>query len=339
MEVIQRYIGGIIDTNCCNLSCDYCYLKLQGYQGKGCTFKYDIQHIKKAMTKERWGICYISLTGNGETLIDRRVVDLTRALLENGHYINILNNGTMTENFKYMRETFTREQAERTMISFSFHYHELKRRNIMDEFFDNIRAMKESGFTIFISLTLADEYLPILDEIKQKCFDEIGIIPQVGVARDERDRTTQRVFSSLPEDEYWKVGATFDSPFFSVQKRLYKENCAEEYCYAGELGVLLNFSTGIMKQCLYNEVYCDVFYDIEKPIPFKRVGYSCDAPWCSCCALQIFGMIPGKDFPYFSEVFNGDRRRFASEKMLGALSTKLADEYLKQAKNEETRHE
>ena len=90
-----------------------------------------------------------------------------------------------------------------------------------------------------------------------------------------------------------------------------------------------NFSTGYMKQCLCNGIGYNVFEHADEPISFKRVGPNCKAPWCYNPALQIFGMIPGKDYPFFSDIFAGDRRGCTSQKMIDAFDIKLADEFLK----------
>lgn len=331
MGKIQRYINGLVATNECNLDCNYCYLKLQNYglEQKTCEHKYDIAYIKRAMSVERWGICYISLCGKGETLIDKWVVDLACALLEAGHYINIINNGTMTQNLKYMRESFSHEQAERTMLTFSFHYTEMKRKNILEEYLNNVKTMKENGFTVYIHLTLADEYIPYLNEIKELCIEKTGIVPQLGIVRDESDRTKEEVLTKESMERYFKLAEPFHSPYFELSRRLYEDQCVTKYCYAGELGVLLDFSTGYMKQCLCNNVGYNVFEHIDRPVSFSRVGLGCEAPWCYNPALQIFGLIPGQDYPYFSDIFAGERKDCTSEIMIDALDTKLADDYVK----------
>lgn len=330
MSKIQMYINGLVDTNSCNLECSYCYLKLQGYgvPSKPCSYRYDIPLIRKAMSKSRWGTCYISLTGKGETLIDKWVIDLGRALLEEGHYINFINNGTMTENLRYMRETYTHELAQKTMLTFSLHYNEMKRKNLLDDYFENVRSMKKSGFTVYMHLTLADEYIPYLDEIRERCLNEVGILPQAGIVRDETDRTTEEALTQQTIERYYELAASFHSPYFELSKQLYEEKCNGQYCYAGELGVLINFSTGHMKQCLCNEYGYNIFENPDEPVALERVGSTCKAPWCYNPALQIFGMIPGKDYPLFSAIFAGERRSFTSDVMIEALDVKLADEFI-----------
>lgn len=334
MSAIERYVQGTIYTRGCNLNCSYCYLKLQEKVQRGTHPGFSLSDIRKAMSKERWGVCYIALAGDGETLIDRSTVDLCHVLSENGHYLNVINNGTMTEHLRYMNEIFTPEQKERTMLTFSLHYLELKRRSLLDTYFSNFRSMREAGFTVYPHMVLADDYLPVIDEIKQHCIEELGILPQIGIVRDERKNQGERIYSSFSREDYFRIADSFESPYFELQKKLYEENCAREYCYAGELGVLLNFTTGKMRQCVCNPETVQVFQNPSAPVPFHRVGNSCMSPWCFCSSLQIFGMVPGKPYPTYSDMYTGERRKYASGRMLDALSTKLADEYVKMHGNE-----
>lgn len=326
MEKIERYVQGTIHTNGCNLECSYCYLKLQGNKAHGADFAYDLEHMRKAMSKERFGCCFISLTGDGETLMDVRVVELARMLLEEGHFLNIINNGTVTKNLKYMAESFSEDQRHRTMLTFSLHYNELKRKNLLDLYFENVRMMRDAGFTIYLHLVLADEYIAIADEIRDRCMKELGVWPQIGIVRAEQDENDRSVFSGLSEEEYFAAAERFESPYFELQRALYKDRCVDEYCYAGDLGVLLNFSTGYMNQCMCNyEEYYNVFENLNERVRFKRVGNNCKAPWCFCAPFQILGMQPGKQYKSYSDIYAGERAQLASKEMLYALDVKLAD--------------
>lgn len=53
-----------------------------------------------ALTKERLGgVCYFSICGAGETLIPKYITDITFNLLNQGHYVNLTTNGTITNRF------------------------------------------------------------------------------------------------------------------------------------------------------------------------------------------------------------------------------------------------
>lgn len=326
---IQRYVQGTFNTFGCNLNCSYCYLKMKRIYNIGQSFPYGIEYTAKAMSADRWGICYISLTGDGETLLSEEAVDLAYYLLKEGHYLNIINNGTQTHSLEYMCKLLDEESVSRLMLTFSFHYLELKRKNLLDRFFSNIRMMRNKGFTVYIHMVLCDEYFPDCEQIKKRCIEEVGILPQLGMIRNESDKDDERRLTSYTEEEYYKMADSFHSPYFEMQKSLYKENCSKEYCYAGRLGVLLNFTTGIMRQCVANDRPVQVFEDIEKEIAFEEVGLHCNSPWCYCSTFQIFGMIAGKDYPTYCMIFENGTNQYISQNMKYALDVKLADEYIR----------
>ena len=99
MAKIKRCIEVSFDCPC-NLACSYCYLPMRNngntpdYYGKNNYKKilqeYDTEHIGKVMSKRRLGgACFINITGGGETLIYEDVVDITRELLTQGHYLRL----------------------------------------------------------------------------------------------------------------------------------------------------------------------------------------------------------------------------------------------------------
>lgn len=325
---IQRYVQGTFNTFGCNLNCSYCYLKLKGLSNIGESFPYKEEHIARAMSVKRWGVCYISLTGDGETLLSEKTVNLAHLLLKEGHYLNIINNGTQKHSLEYMCSLFDEDCRARTMLTFSLHYLELKSKGLLDLFFENIRMMRDKGFTVYIHMVLCDEYIPHIEEIKELCLRQVGFLPQLGMIRNETSRDDERRMSDYSQEEYYRAADAFHSPYFEMQKRLYEENCAGDYCYAGRLGVLLNFTTGVMRQCVANDRPVNVFDDIDSEIPFEEVGKGCRSPWCYCSTFQIFGMIPGKDYPSYRRIFEGGGNPYLSDSMKNALSVKLSEDYL-----------
>ena len=327
-EKIERYIQGAVLTNGCNLACDYCYLKLQGHKNKGCQFVYSFDVIEKAMSKDRWGVSLISLTGDGETLLDRNVVELANILLNNGHFLNIVNNGTQTNNLRYFINSVDADKRQKVMFTFSLHYIELKRRGLLDTYFNNIKMVRNAGCSIFIHLVLAEQYLKMLDEIKTACMSYIGALPHVGLVRDESDMQSRKLAVKMNEDDFFEIGHSFNSSFFGIQEYLYKKGKIKDYCYAGQLGILLNFSSGNARQCMCNTKGYNVFEKPNEPIRFEAVGHNCSAPWCFCDAFQILGMIPQLGLSGYADAFNGNRKDWATDYMKEALNVKLADDFL-----------
>lgn len=53
------------------------------------------------MSKERLGgPCMMNLCAVGETLLAPYLLDLTNAMLDNGHYVTIVTNGSLTNKIK-----------------------------------------------------------------------------------------------------------------------------------------------------------------------------------------------------------------------------------------------
>ena len=96
---MKRSIDLHIPVTTCTLHCPYCYVYHRGlFKEKLPTkFKYSPEVVKKALSKERLGgVCLINMTADGETLLPPQIIDYIRVLLENGHYIAIVTNGTIT---------------------------------------------------------------------------------------------------------------------------------------------------------------------------------------------------------------------------------------------------
>lgn len=128
--------------------------------------KYSPEQIAKAMKKERWGgVCYFSICGSGETTAQVGIEFIIRAILENGHYVNITTNGTLTKRIQDILNA-NKEYTPYLHFSFSFHYLELKRLNLMECFFKNIDLVRKSGASFLVQINLCDEYIPYLEDKK-----------------------------------------------------------------------------------------------------------------------------------------------------------------------------
>ena len=321
---MNRYIMGSIDTFGCNLKCTYCfYNQVTGYEHKKQTFRYSIEQMKQAMTTERLGgVCHISLCGDGETLLDYQVVELAKALLENGHVISIVTNGTLSVRLQELCELLTENEKKRCMIVFSLHYLELVRLNKLNEYFSNMRFMHENGFSVRSSLVLCDEYIECIEEIKKVCMENLGFLPRVSVVRDQND--DQKIMTKYDIEEYKKIGREFNSPAFdfSFEMSNKKQN---GFCYAGIWTFNLNFSTGIMRQCLGNSMPQNIFENPSEPIQFIPVGNSCKMPWCVCYQFQNYGVIPEESYPDERAMFSEESQKWVSDEIWEYTSGKLTE--------------
>ena len=129
----KKMIMCLIPNNKCDLKCSYCYIsQLPEWMKSGDKFTYDVNYIAKCLSKKRLGgECLINLTGEGETMLQKDIVELCRLLLEEGHYIELVTNLTITkvvDDFLKLPSNLL-EQLE---FKISFHYNELKRINLMN---------------------------------------------------------------------------------------------------------------------------------------------------------------------------------------------------------------
>jgi pyruvate-formate lyase-activating enzyme len=127
--------------------------------------KYSPEDVKKALSKKRLGgICLINICAGGETLLCKEVVDYTRVLLEEGHYVMIVTNATITDKMKKIA-AFPSELLNRLFFKMSYHYVELKKRDLLSVFFENIRMLRDAGASFTLEVTPYDDLVPYIDEL------------------------------------------------------------------------------------------------------------------------------------------------------------------------------
>ena len=136
---IKRMIAINVPIKNCNLKCHYCYISAQKQVESGAAiFKYSPDYVAKCLSQKRLGgPCIINLTGGGETLIPKEMPAYIKAFLEQGHYLEVVTNGTITKRFEEIAK-FSKELLLRLEFKFSLHYLELKRVNMLEEFANNV---------------------------------------------------------------------------------------------------------------------------------------------------------------------------------------------------------
>lgn len=328
MDKLKRFVDCYIDTETCNLKCHYCYIAQLGkFKNKLAKFKYSPKEIRKALSVKRLGgECLINLCAGGETLLSKEVVDLVLELLEEGHYVMIVTNGTLTNRFKEIA-MFPKELLERLFFKFSFHYLELKRLNWMDRFFNNIKRMIEAGCSFTLEITPSDELIPYIDDVKNICMEKVGAYCHVTIARDDRTKGIV-VLSDKSFEEYKKIWGTFDSKLFSYKSEIFYQK-RKEFCYAGDWSVYINLSSGEMKQCYFGRVLDNIYKNIDQPLNFEAVGCNCKMAHCyNGHAYLAIGDIPKLNAPTYAELRNRvtkDGKEWLNPKMKSFMSQKLKD--------------
>lgn len=307
-------------TNC-NLKCSYCYIIQHGKRNSSASlFKYSPEQMGVAISKDRLGgIALINLCGKGETLIPKEMPEIIFQFLKQGHYINITTNGTLTNVIKKIMD-MPAEYLERLIFNFSFHYSELIKRNLLDNFCESVKLVKEAGCSYCIKLNLSDEYIEKESEIKDFCRTKFGAFPVVAATRDERNGMS--LFTKFTRDEYISHGKSYNSPLFDYSIKTFMDK-KHEYCYAGAWTLWVDMENGLTKSCMSSEITQNIF-DTSVPIKFKPIAYSCRAPFCvNANIYKTLGTVPDDSIPTFVELRDRSEAHWFNDRAKAFLSQRL----------------
>lgn len=298
---LTRYIECYIPTTTCNLQCHYCYIAQKNlFSNKIAKISHSLDEIRHAFSKERLGgACLINFCAGGETLLSPDILPIVRTLLECGHYVMVVTNGTLTKRFDEVL-SFPLELRKQLMFKFSFHYLEFKRLGILEQFAANVNRMRQAKCSITVEITPSDELIPYIDEVRQFSIDNFGAPCHVTIARDDRTNDIHHL-SSLSFDEYQKTWGVFDSELFSFKSQIFYHK-RREFCYAGSWSFWTNLETGETHQCYFGKSLGNL-YDFSSPLHFEPVGYCCVYPHCyNGHAFLTLGDIPDLSAPTYAQV-------------------------------------
>jgi hypothetical protein len=273
------------------------------------------------------GVCLINICGEGETLLPPKIIEYIQAILEEGHYVSVVTNGTISRRFQEI-SGFPKDLFQRLFFKFSYHYMELKKRNLLEEFFTNITLMRERGCSFTLEAVPSDELKPYTDEMIALAVEKLGAAPHCTVARDERVAGALPILTAMPKEEYRKTWSVFRSSLFEYKYSIFGVK-RKEFCYAGSWSCTINLKTGIMSQCYCSYYKQNVFADPAKPIRFLPVGNNCGKLHCyNGHAFITFGLIPELDAPSYASLRNRlceDGSEWLSPAMKAFMETKLYD--------------
>lgn len=327
MEKINKFFECLLPTSICNLECEYCYIIQENRREmKSISFDYSVEHILNCLKKDRiGGTSYFSLCGTGETFLQKELIPLVHGLLKEGHYVNITTNGTVTPKIIELLN-FDSSLLKHLLVSFSFHYLELKKKNKIDEFFNNVKRVKAAGCSILVQLNLYDGYIPYLDEIKKICLENVGAYPQIAATRKEENGdviNNVKLHTSLSVDEYIKIGESFNSPLFDFTMKNFNKK-RNEFCYAGEWSFNLNLKNGVLKSCYHSGKIQNIFENANKPIKYEAVGCNCKSLYCINSSHFIsLGVIPNYQCLSYAELRDRPEANWFNDDMKSILSQKL----------------
>lgn len=329
MEKMKRFIDILVPVTTCTLRCHYCYITHNRLFDKSLPkFKYDVETFRKGLSKERLGgTCMINMCGGGETLLPPEMPQYIRALLEEGHYVMVVTNATVDRAFDQIA-SWPRNLHDKLFFKFSYHYLELKKRNLLEKFFSNVRKMVNAGSSFTLEVTPSDELVPYIEEMRDLALKEVGAWPHVTVARDEHDLSEIPLLTKMSPEEYYRTWSQLDSEMFEFKWSVFSHK-RTEFCYAGDWSLNLDMGTGVLKQCICSLYNQNIFDDVEKPIIFKAIGHHCLQPHCyNAHAYLTFGAIPELNAPTY-DIMRNRKRTDGSEwlnpEMKQFMQCKLVD--------------
>ena len=323
---VKMLVAVNVPLTSCNLKGHYCYIsQMERWQMKAAPLP-NPETIGKALSAERLGgKCIINITGRGETLIPKEMPAIIGELLDQGHYLEVVTNGTLTKRFKEISR-LPREHLRRVEFKFSFHYLELVRLGWIERFFDNVKMMRDAGCSFTLELMPSDELIPYIDEIKQVCFDNVGALCHLTIGRDDTDG--RKILTSMSTEDYIRTWNGFNSDMFSFKWSVYGQR-RKEFCYAGMYSLYVDLTTGDVRQC-YGCLPSQNLYDnLEKPLLLRPVGKCCKQEFCyNAHAYLSLGLLPELNTPTYADI--RDRVTVSGGHWLGneiteAFSTKLVE--------------
>ena len=304
MKKINKLILCFIPTNLCNLKCEYCLVsQTNEWNRNDIKFQYPVEHIVQALSKERLGgECFINLTAQGETLLYKDIVPLTRGLLEEGHSVEIITNATISKRIDEILE-FPENLLNNLFFKCSYHYEQLKDKPIEKVYWNNIKKIKESPCSFTLELMPYDKISDKLDDICSRCIENAGAKCHATVGRDDA-KNNKDLLTQKSKQEYISTWKSLNSTMFQLKMKLFGVK-RKEFCYAGAWSLLVDISSGEASQCYGRMNTQNIFKNLNKPINFRAVGHSCTQAFCfNGHAHVAWGIIPEYNSPTYYEIRN-----------------------------------
>lgn len=288
--------------------------------------KYSPEQVARALSPKRLGgLAYFNICADGETLLLKELDIYVERLVKQGHFAEIVTNCTITP----MLEKFLswdRELLGQVEFKCSFHYLELKKRNLLERFAENVNKIWEAGASACVEITPNDELIPYIDEIKKFSLKNFSALPHITIARDDRTRGIE-ILSKLSKEEYYKMWGQFNSTLFNYKASVFGKR-QEEFCYAGIWSANINLATGQAMPCYCGRALGDVFANPDSEFPTWPVGKCSIAHCYNAHAWLTWGDIPHSTNLSYADLRNricSDGREWLQPKLKGFYSTHLCD--------------
>lgn len=303
MEKIKRLILLVVPNQVCNLKCEYCYIsQVDDWKGEQ-KMTYSPEYIAKCLSAKRLGgICLINLTGNGETMLQTGIVEIIDKLLKEGHFVEVVTNGTVTKRIQQVLQ-LPKSELSRLFFKISFHYKELLKLNMMDVFFKNVNEIQKAGVSFTLELMAYDGIENEITHIKKICKEKTGAVCHATIGRDDTKRT-RGLLSKHDKETYQKIWEGIESPMLDFKLQMLGQR-RKEFCYAGEWSLFVNLYTGEAQPCYRQPYNQNIFKNPDKPIYFSPVGHFCNLPYCVNAHAHIaWGDIPEFEQPLYCDMRN-----------------------------------
>lgn len=324
MYKADKFVECLVPISHCNLRCEYCYVIQGNYRDYPTPkFRLSPQEIGRAFNPARWHAenLFVSFCGAGETFLCKEMTEIVTYTLMQGNFVNVTNNGTITPAIEKLI-SLPDDLASRLIFGVSLHYKELKKRNLLERFAENVKKVAASKASFTVQLNLYDGYLDCLDEIKNFCTENFGALPQIALTRAQQRGIA--IHSSDDFETYKKLGAQFDSPMFKFACENFLVNRAKNFCYAGENSWRLDLATGDLQRCYFERPYFNIYDDLDKEIPLIPVGRNCRDIYCvNAIHFMALGIIPEINCPSYAQLRDRPSAGWYKENMKIALGGKF----------------
>ncbi len=298
---IRRFLNCLVPIYKCNLKCTYCYLAQRGTKNQDIEeFSHSPQIIAEALAPKRvGGICLVNLCASGETLLSAKTVELIKLLLKDGHYVSVVTNNTISKHIKMLTEL---QGIERLFLKCSFHYIQLKKYGLLNDFFDNIDRLRNAGISYTIELVADDNAAIMYDEICRLMKEKGEALPQILECRVDPSNDIRRLtLDQYHHKEFW---SKYNSDLYNAQQQLWGLKI-NKFCYAGDLSAEINLETGEVTQCIGTRVIQNIYSETDH-LRFCAIGNNCKLSHCfiSYAWQGLCGNVPEIIYPNYAKLRN-----------------------------------
>lgn len=342
MKTVTVYIPG----NACNMRCEYCYIT-ECFKNESNTtparFAASLENMIYAFRPERiGGLAHIVVIGEGETLIPPETVPLCKGLLMQGHIVEVVTNGSLTNRIEELLDC-DKDCLSRLIVKCSLHWNELKRLNLVDTYFSNIKRVLSAGASSYPFLVAGKAYEEHFDEIRDICLERLGDLPHCTpcvVADSSEEMENGNLYRTNPpctEEFVKKIRDEFDSELFRQSVRFLDVDVKKIFCYAGSWSFGVSLATGKVFKCHNIVTDINFFENLEDELP--KIEPVCNSCGLASCALQYdmfsMGLIPEiEDVPTYSEMMC-QKKTFFTDRVREMMDFKLYDRHHKMTYEEE----